>query len=131
MKFFQIFVVGIGKKGKLKMNDLNQLIEEISELPNQIYKAALLAAQSQSNYEMLREEIKHKRAAIVNCYNEKSQAKAETMAYGSSEYKKMLDELSEARLESLKHAAYHDYLLKKYDSNKTQQIAIMSQMKLV
>jgi regulator of sigma D len=113
------------------MLDLNHLLEEIEFLPDKIYQAAIESATLQNEYETMKEEIKHKRAAIVNCYSEVSQAKAETTAYASLEYKAMLDKLSQVRLNYLKASAYYEYLMKKYDSNKTQQIALMAQMKLV
>lgn len=113
------------------MRDLNELLSELESLPMKIYKAALESAEAQNNYETMREEIKHKRAAIVNCYPEMSASKSETMAYASKQYADMLTELSNLRLTYLKSSAYYEFLMKQYDANKTQQIAIMSQMKLV
>jgi hypothetical protein len=112
------------------MKDLNELLHEIEELPKLIYEANLKMIVLQNEYETLKESIKHKRAAIVTCFNDMPHSKAETMSYASNEYKNMLASLSVARLEYLKASAYYELLNKKYDSNKTQQISIMAQMKL-
>ena len=112
------------------MRDLQELVDEIEKLPGEIFEASIVMADSENKYETLKEEIKHKRAAIALCYNEKSMARAELQAYASEEYKQMLSELSKARLAYLRDSARYEFLLKCYDSNKTQQIALMSQMKL-